>query len=142
MADLPCTDRVLTETMRLYPPVWMVTRRVTVRTELGGHVLTAGTDVLISPYLLQRRADMFADPDTFNPDREISPLGAPHGAFAAFGGGSRKCIGERFARVEAALFLAVLLARWRIVPVTGPRYRAARSLTLAPRGLRVRLVAR
>jgi cytochrome P450 len=140
LEELPYTDRVLSETLRLYPPAWLITRRVTVDTELGGYAVSAGTSVLLSPYVLHRRADLFADPETFDPDRQIGALGSPHGGFVAFGAGARKCIGETFSRVEAVLLLASLAARWRILPITGSRYRVARSVTLAPRRLRLRVV--
>ncbi len=142
LVELRYANDVLTETLRLYPPGWLLTRRVTVETELGGHPMPAGTVVVISPYLLHRRADLFEDPETFRPEREISALGTPTGGFVPFGAGTRKCIGESFARVEAVVLLAILVDRWRILPVTGARYRATRGGTLAPRGLRVRLAAR
>jgi cytochrome P450 len=63
------TDRIVAETLRLYPPAWMVTRSTTTNTELGGHPLPAGITLIYSAYQLHRRADLFPDPNRFDPDR-------------------------------------------------------------------------
>lgn len=69
LSDLPLTGRVVTETLRRHPVVWIVTRTVTADTVLGGHRLPAGTVVAFSPYLVHHRADHYPDADVFDPDR-------------------------------------------------------------------------
>jgi cytochrome P450 len=118
VARLDCTTRVLTETLRLYPPAWVLTRVLTAETTLASKTLPAGTILLYSPYLIQRRGDLYPHPDRFDPDRWLSDH-ATHqhrGTFIPFGGGARKCIGESFAMMEATLALATITARWQLNP--------------------------
>ncbi|MEU3752697.1 cytochrome P450 [Streptomyces olivoreticuli] len=138
-ADVPklaYTQRVFTETLRLYPPAWMYTRMTTEDTELGGHRLRAGTDILISPYVIHRMPGLFADPEDFDPDRWLPERAkdVARGSYLPFGAGSRKCIGDVFGMTEATLALAALASRWRLRPVPGVavRPRAQMSLTAGP----------
>ncbi|MER7462460.1 cytochrome P450 [Streptomyces sp. NPDC097981] len=138
-ADVPKlvhTQRIFTETLRLYPPAWMYTRMTTQDTELGGHPLPAGTDVLISPYVIHRSPDLFADPETFDPDRWLPERAkdVTRGSYLPFGAGSRKCIGDVFGMTEATLALAAIASRWRLrsVPGAAVRPRAQMSLTAGP----------
>ncbi|MFF5023538.1 cytochrome P450 [Streptomyces collinus] len=135
-ADVPRlvhTQRIFTETLRLYPPAWMFTRMTTEPTELAGHRLPAGTDVLISPYVIHRIPEFFARPDVFDPDRWLPERvrDVTRGSYLPFGGGSRKCIGDVFGMTEATLALAALASRWRLRPVPGTTIspRAEMSLT-------------
>ncbi|MFY4721522.1 cytochrome P450 [Streptomyces sp. LaBMicrA B280] len=135
-ADVPRlvhTQRIFTETLRLYPPAWMYTRMTTEPTELAGHRLPAGTDVLISPYVIHRIPEFFARPDVFDPDRWLPERAqeVTRGSYLPFGAGSRKCIGDVFGMTEATLALAALAARWRLRPVPGTTVspRAEMSLT-------------
>lgn len=137
---LPITSRVITETMRLRPPVWFVTRTVGEDTELGGHTLAAGTTVLYSAFTIQHRGDLYPDPERFDPDRWSASGRSPaRGGFLAFAGGARKCIGEDFAMTEMTLALAAITARWRLHALPGTDSRPALSATLQPRRLRMRV---
>ncbi|MGH3829261.1 MAG: cytochrome P450 [Pseudonocardiaceae bacterium] len=145
--DLPkleLTGRVVTETLRMYPPGWIFTRITTTDTRLGGHPIPAGSTIVYSPYLLHHRADLYPDPDRFDPDRWIDKHTAqpPREAFVPFGGGARKCIGDTFAVTEATLALATLTARWRLRLLPGQHVHPALSIVLRPRGLRMRATAR
>ena len=145
--DLPrlkLTGRILTETLRLYPPVWMVTRTTATDTDFAGHHIPAGTTVVISPYLLHHRADLFPNSEVFDPDRwdPQTATPPPRDAWVAFGGGARRCIGDAFAMTEGTLALATVAARWNLHPVPGRAVSAAPRGTLTPRGLRLRLSAR
>lgn len=141
VARLDYTTRVLAETLRLYPPGWMFTRVLTTEATLAEVTLPAGTILLYSPYLIQRRPDLYPEPDHFDPDRWLPDRAAalPRGAFVAFGGGARKCIGDTFGLLEATLALATITARWQLDPlphtITRPRPRA----TLRPHPLHMRL---
>ncbi|WP_405904514.1 cytochrome P450 [Streptomyces sp. NBC_00656] len=130
---LPYTQRFVGEVLRLYPPVWLFTRVTTADTTLAGCPLPAGTAVLYSAYLLQHRPDLFPSPDLFDPDRRAAPAGAGRrGALVPFGGGNRKCIGDRFALVEMSLALATVCARWSLAPDPGATLRVRARGTLGP----------
>jgi cytochrome P450 len=141
---LALTGRVVTESLRLRSPAWLFTRTTTTDTELGGHAIPAGTTVVYSQYLLHHRQDLYPEPETFQPDRWLACRDPqpPHGAFIAFGGGARKCAGDRFGLAEASIALAAIAARWRLRPLPGRDVRPALSGVLRPRDLRMRIVAR
>lgn len=144
--DLPrltTTAHVITETLRLCAPVWLITRIVTRDTELGAHQLPAGTVVAFSPYMLHTRPDVFPEPNRFNPDRwsQHDPQ-QPRGALIPFSGGKRKCLGDQFATTELTLALATIAARWRLEPIPHQQVRALPSMVCRPRGLRMRAVRR
>jgi pentalenene oxygenase len=144
LARLAVCRQVVLETMRLYPPVPFLTRLTTEDTELGGHPIPAGTTIAYSPYAVQRRAAHFPDPDDFRPERwadHADPLRPPRGAFLAFGGGARRCVGDMLAMAEATLMVSTIVHRWSLRPAPGPRVRPAVSLVLTPRALRMRLHA-
>jgi cytochrome P450 len=141
--DLPrldLTGRIITETLRMYPPGWLAIRQATAGTTLGGYAIPAGTTLAYSPFLIQHRPDLFPDPGRFDPDRWLPDRASalPRHATVYFGGGARKCIGDTFAITEATLALATIAARWRLLPVPRTRVRPRTGTTLAPRGLRMR----
>lgn len=146
--DLPrleLTQRVLTETLRLYPAVWIVTRTVTHDTRLGPHHLAAGTPVICSPYVLHHRPDTFPDPERFDPDRwRTKATAAVRTAWIPFGSGARKCLGDSYAFTEAVLALATIAGRWHLELPPGARPFRLRvtGATLPPHNLRLRATAR
>ncbi|WP_043267754.1 cytochrome P450 [Streptomyces sp. CT34] len=144
-ADLPRLElarNVVTEALRLWPPVGMFTRTVTSDTRLDGHAIPADATVIYSPYLIHHRPDLYPHPDLFDPDRWRSARTPPRDAFIPFGGGARKCIGDKFAMIFATLVLATIAARWDLRPVPDGRVRPALGTILTPRGLRMRAIAR
>jgi cytochrome P450 len=138
--DLKLIGRVVTETLRLYPIVWMLSRTVTRDVDLGGFRLSAGTALAVSPYLIHRRGDLYPEPDRFDPDRwrDSQPNRT---IFLPFGAGARKCIGNRLALSQATLVLAAILSRRQLVPATTQGARPGKFL-LTPRGLRMRVQER
>jgi cytochrome P450 len=143
---LPLTMAVLAETLRLWPPSWMFTRRVLEPIDLGGRTVEVGTMCLVSPALLHRDPRWWAEPEQFRPDRWLrrgpgmaqcfdprSP-GQPRGAYLPFGAGPRMCIGEQFAWSEAATMLAELGRAWRIRVHDAPLDPGRSSMTLRPNG--------
>jgi cytochrome P450 len=118
---LPYLTQVATESMRLYPPAWIVGRRAVEDYPIDGYVLPARTVVLFSPYLLHRDARRFPDPDRFLPERWTPEFKAalPPFAYVPFGGGARRCIGESFAWMELVLAIASIARRWRLEAVPG-----------------------
>jgi cytochrome P450 len=124
--DLPrleYTWKVLTETLRMFPPAWLLTRTTTTETELAGLRLPPGETVMYSPYALGRNHKFFDDPDRFDPDRWSTERAKsiPRGAFLAFGAGSRKCIGDVFGQAETTLSLAWIASQWRLDLAPGAR---------------------
>lgn len=117
--DLPqlrYTEMVLAESMRLYPPAWVVGRLAVKEYAVGGHVAAEGTLVLISQYVLHRDPRFFPDPLRFDPQRWTPEAkeARPQYAYFPFGGGARRCIGEGFAWMEGTLIIAALARRWRM----------------------------
>ncbi|MFD5419119.1 cytochrome P450 [Streptomyces sp. NPDC127069] len=146
-ADLPklaLTRQVVDETLRHYPPAWMVTRTVTADTEISGHPVQTGTTVIYSPYLIHHRPDLHPDPGHYDPDRWAPERPQPpRQAFVPFGTGARKCIGEQFGLIEATLALATITSHWHLRPLPGAgRVRPKLVATLIPRGLRLQATAR
>lgn len=145
--DLPrlqLTGRVITETLRMYPPGWTLARTATTDTYLGEHPIPASTILIYSPYLLHHLPDFYPAPDHFDPGRWTDGLhtAPPREAFIPFAGGARKCIGDAFAITEATLVLATLAARWNLQLLPNRHVRPSRSVVLRPCGLRMRATQR
>jgi cytochrome P450 len=117
--DLPSltyNERVVHEVLRLYPTVWIFARSVEEDDDILGYPVRRGDWVILSPWITQRRPDLWPDPECFDPDRFVPErVAARHRyAYFPFGGGQRKCIGDRFALTEARLVLATVLQRVRL----------------------------
>jgi cytochrome P450 len=141
--DLPrleLTGRILTETLRIYPPAWIITRSTTTDARLGAHFIPAGTVMAYSPYLIHHRADLHTDPDDFDPGRWANPRARD--TFIPFGSGARKCIGDAFAMTEATLVLASIARNWQVDLIPGRNVHPKPRTTLAPRRMRLRITAR
>ena len=110
---MPYTLQVLKESMRLYPPAYAIVRQAIRDTEIAGRRVPRKAIVLISPYMLHRRPDYFADPERFDPDRWTPEADQrrPRYAYLPFGGGPRICVGAAFAQMEGHLILAALAQR-------------------------------
>ncbi|MEV4124003.1 cytochrome P450 [Nocardia sp. NPDC049707] len=117
LPNLPVVNRVVTETLRLYPAGWLLTRVVSADTTLDGVRLPAGTTVAVSPHVIHRRAEIYERADEFRPDRWIGAE-PDRMLFIPFGAGARRCIGDQFGLVEASLALATIAARWRVAPLS------------------------
>jgi cytochrome P450 len=115
VAELRFTEMVLSESMRLYPPVWAIGRLATVDCEIGGYFVPQKSVVVVSQYVIHRDERYYQNPLLFDPQRWIPDLRdtRPPFAYFPFGGGPRRCVGEGFAWMEGILLLATLLQRWR-----------------------------
>ncbi len=137
LESLPVTRGVVGESLRLFPPAWVIGRRVLEPLPLtDGTALPPGTIAVLCPWVLHRDARFWPDPERVDPGRWTAEARASRHrhAFIGFGAGTRACIGEGFAWNEAMLVLATLAARWRFVPVqTGPVVPEP-GVTLRPRG--------
>jgi enediyne biosynthesis protein E7 len=124
IALLTYTAQVVSETTRLYPNEWLLTRRAVAEDRLpSGARIRAGEEVMISPYLFGHDARFFPDPERFDPDRfspDRSPTW-PASAFIPFGSGPRSCIGEQIAHRLLALALGLLTRRYRFEPIPDGR---------------------
>ena len=147
-SDLPAlayVERVFAEAMRLYPPAWGMGRRALVDHWVGGYTVPAGGLVAMSPYVVQRDARWWPDPERFDPDRFLPEARAarPRFAYFPFGGGARQCIGESFAWMEGVLLLSALAQRWSFRLAAGPPVVPQALITLRPKhGIRMRAEAR
>jgi cytochrome P450 len=137
MADIGSLSRaraVLAETLRLFPPAWVIVRRASVATRLGSHAIPRGAVVIVSPFVMHRDPRFFADADRFSPERWLSPPLHPRMSYVPFGAGPRACIGEGFAWMEGTLVLATLARKWRLMPEGPVDFTANPKITLRPRG--------
>jgi cytochrome P450 len=140
LSALPWASACLDESMRLYPPAWLILRHTDQATRIGGTDVPAGSTLVVSPYVTHRIPALWPDAETFRPER-FAPGGAAHPArrrpltaYLPFGGGPRLCIGEHFSLLEARIVLAVVARDWLVRPVTPgiPPYRP--RITLGPKG--------
>ncbi len=136
--DLPSlgyTQMVLTESMRLYPPVWLMVRIALRDLELGGYRIPAGSYLHVSQLLTHRDSRWFDNPDQFEPLRWAPEQAASRHKYSyfPFAAGGRKCIGEGFAWTEGILVLATLAQRWRLKLVEGHPVSAAPFISLRPK---------
>jgi cytochrome P450 len=113
---LEYTDRALSESMRLYPPAYVIPRVAAEDTKLGAYDLERGAEVVIWIYFMHRDERWFPNAERFDPDRFLEKsdrIRHPH-AYIPFGAGSRTCIGRHFATFEAKLILWAISRRWEL----------------------------
>jgi cytochrome P450 len=143
--DLPrlrYTEMVLSESMRLYPPAWVVGRLAVKDYEVRGYVVPAGSLVLVSQYVMHRDARFFRESERFEPARWTPEAreSRPAYSYFPFGGGARRCVGEGFAWMEGVLLVATIASHWRMRLDPAHRVETYPRITLRPRrGVRVTL---
>ncbi len=135
LADVPnlrYTEMVLAESMRLYPPAWAMGRQATQDVAIGPYLIPEGSYLFFSQYIMQRSPEYFPDPLRFDPERFTpeAKAGRPRFAYFPFGGGSRQCIGESFAWMEAILLTATIAQKWRLRLVPGQPIAVQPKITL------------
>lgn len=115
--------QVVAETLRMAPPVWVAPRRALRDIDVAGVHVPAGAHVLVSQYVTQRDPEFFPQPHTWEPSRWTEQLHAslPRGTYFPFGAGTRKCLGDQFALLEARIILLHAAARHRLMPAD-PRH--------------------
>jgi cytochrome P450 len=140
LARLPFTRAVVDESMRLYPPAWIMVRHAAADARLAGHDIAAGTTILMSAFVVHRDPALWRDATTFDPTRWLTADGDYAGvpetrhAYFPFGGGPRMCIGNTFALMEIAIVLAHTSRHWAMTPKPGHRVGMTPRVTLRPRG--------
>jgi enediyne biosynthesis protein E7 len=114
--QLTYTRQIIEETLRLYPPGWLLTRRTINADVIGGHPIDANTDIFVSPYLVHRHPDYWDQPETFDPSRFSPEQKAARSRFCylPFALGPRACIGEHFAMVEMITHAALIARKFRL----------------------------
>jgi cytochrome P450 len=132
---LKYTGRVFRESLRLYPPAWMITREAVASYRLGPVDVPPGAQLLMSPYATHHDSRFWPDPENFDPDRwlEEASTNRPKFAFYPFGAGTRVCIGEHFAMMEGVLLIAILAQQWRFQLARGQVVELWPQITLRPK---------
>jgi cytochrome P450 len=133
--QLPYMTRVITESMRLYPPAWLVGRRSINHYTIGDYAVPPRSIVVMSQWIVHRDARHYPDPERFDPDRWTPEFKArlPRFAYFPFGGGPRQCIGESFAWMELTLLVATVAQHWRFDLVPGHPVVPHAAITLRPK---------
>ena len=109
------TQQTLEEVLRLYPPVWLFTRRSHAEDQLDAFDVPAGTDIYLSPFILHRTGHYWAEPERFDPDRFAADVAPKKDRpFFPFSLGPRRCLGEYFSFLEMKVHLGLLLPRFRM----------------------------
>ncbi|OAI51232.1 cytochrome P450 [Planctomycetaceae bacterium SCGC AG-212-F19] len=131
---LRLTEQVVRETMRLYPPAFIIGRESIADVSIAGYRLPRGTTILMSTWVLHRDARFWPAADTFDPGRwtEAAERDRPRFAYFPFGGGPRLCIGNHFAMMEAVLVLATIARRYRFALAGEEPVAPAPTFTLRP----------
>ncbi|MER7772888.1 cytochrome P450 [Kitasatospora sp. NPDC096140] len=132
LQDLPACRRAIQEAMRLYPPVWLISRRAVEHDVIGGYDVEPGTLVCVSQWVLHRHPGHWDAPDAYRPDR-FDGATLPSHLYLPFGGGDRICVGQHFAMLEAVLVLATLLQSVRLELVEGFPVEPEALVTLRPK---------
>lgn len=135
LENLSYTRMVFAESMRLYPPVWIIGRHALCDVNVNGYVIPKGAYVHVSPFLMHRDSRYFPDPERFDPERWTPEAIAarPRFSYFPFGGGSSQCIGEGMAWTQALLTIGTLASRWRMRLATGHRIELEPQVTLRSR---------
>lgn len=133
-AQLHYAGMVFTETLRLYPPSWILGRLAINDYRINDYVAPAGALILMSPYVMHHDARYYPDPFRFDPERwrPEAREARPQFSYFPFGGGARRCIGEGFAWMEGVLLIATLAREWRMQLVSSSPIEPQPFLTLRP----------
>lgn len=142
---LEYTNRVVTESMRLFPPAYGFGREAVEDCEVGGYHINARATVHMFPWILHRDERWFPEPERFNPDRWANDFAKTLPAFVymPFGGGPRRCIGNTFAMMEAVLLVAAMAQRFKLTLAPDAVVEPFPSITLRPKyGMKMRVSER
>jgi cytochrome P450 len=137
--DLPrmkYTLMVFQEAMRLYPPAWAISRAAIETDEIGGYRVPANSEILLLPYITHRHPKYWERAEEFYPEHFLPEKIAarPRFAYFPFGGGSRQCIGNNFALMEAQIIIATIAQKYRLQLTDERTIETETSVTLRPRG--------
>ena len=135
LENLTYAKMIFAESMRLYPPIWIIGRHALCDVNINGYFIPKGSYIHVSPFLMHRHPRYFPDPERFEPERWTAEAIAarPRFSYFPFGGGGSQCIGEGFAWTQALLIIATLASRWRMRLVAGHRIELEPQITLRSR---------
>jgi len=145
LPNLRYTEKVLTESMRIFPPVWAIGRMAVETVRLNDVEIAPKSIVIVSPYVMHRNAKYYPEPERFDPERWTpeAKKARPQFSYFPFGGGSRLCIGERFAWMEGVLILATVAQKWKLRLDPGQKVEPQPIITLRTKyGMRMAVEAR
>lgn len=127
---LPWTRAIFQETMRLYPPVWIISRVAVAEGVVHGYSIPKGASVLLPIWFMHRHAGFWSEPEKFMPERFLPDRSYDRDAYLPFGGGRHTCLGMHFAMLEGTLVLASLARDYRLRPTNGPAVEPLPGITL------------
>jgi cytochrome P450 len=132
---LEYTTKILTESMRIYPPAWILVREALRDSIIGGYSIPRGSGVAVSQYVTHHDPRFFENPESFDPDRWTPEMKSklPRFAYFPFGGGARGCVGEPFAWIEGVLLLAAISRKWSLAHVSDHKVEMLPRITLRPK---------
>ena len=134
---------VINAAMRLYPPVWILSRETTEAVTLGGYAIPKNATVYASAYITQRDARFFPQPDDFIPERFADSATEATYAYFPFGGGPRICIGNSFAQMASKIIVASVVQQVHLALDPDQVVTPQRLATLRPKfGMKMRLFQR
>ena len=121
LENLPFTGMVLDESLRLFPPAWVIGRRAIDDDAIDGFFIPANTVIAICIYTMHRHPGFWDQPEAFDPERfsVARSKGRNKYAYIPFGAGPRQCIGNNFGLMEAALVMACILQRFELHSIPG-----------------------
>jgi len=134
LAELPYLRQVLNESLRLFPPAWIIGRRALADDTICGYHVPSGTVIAICIYTLHRHASFWEEPERYDPDRFTPERVAAqeHYAYIPFSTGPRQCIGNGFALLEASLILACVAQRFELRLIPGIEVKPQALFVLRP----------
>jgi cytochrome P450 len=145
LSSLTYTDAVIQESMRLYPPAWLIGREALEDCTIGGYQINKGEQVILPQWVVHRDPRWYEDPLAFQPERWLDGLekSIPKFAYFPFGGGPRICIGNHFSLMEMKLALAILFQRFTVSSCEEHALEVFPFITLRPQnGVYVRIKRR
>jgi len=136
LAHLPYLNMVIDESMRLYPPAWIIGRKTIKSDSVGSYKLPSGHNLLISPYALHRDERYWPDPEKFMPERFTAEMvkNRPRNSYLPFGAGPRMCIGNNFAFMEIQIVLIMIMQRFTFTVANQEEVQPEPLITLRPKG--------
>ncbi len=140
LAELAYADMVLKETLRLYPPVWLVSRQAKREARIGDYYVPSGSTIFISPYVIHHSPRCFTSPEKFLPERYSEALVKHGGAYASlpFGAGRFAASEQSFMLALAKPVLALMAQHYQLTPATTGTPQIEAGLSLRPVGLNLR----
>jgi cytochrome P450 len=144
---LKYTEAVLAETMRMFPPAWVLGRLAIEEHNFKNYKIPKGSLVLVSMYILQRDKRFWKDADVFQPERFLHENAVKEAGqkfiYFPFGAGVRRCVGEQFAWMEGVLLLATLANKWKLSLMPEQKFGLSPMMTLRPKyGMRMKIEKR